>query len=318
MAEAAHNQNACRIAILSRPHDFKELGEVFEQVLQMHPTDAMLAARRAPGVMSESLSTDQANALAAALGRIGLCVRVLAPDQVPDLHVARVVHHLRCLDAGLQIMELHGWPALVVPWAALQMVCVGEVPQEKSRHYVEEKAVTAGHHHVQPTPTDFPLSPGPAAWITCRSPFPALRVDHLMNYEYLGPRMSDSATANFRLFVDDVIAHAPGVFLTDSTLAFVEHGSLLAYRFASSDDLQHYATWQSLLAPGALPAGQPGMGTEPTIHNAVEQVGRVIHHCQKCGKVVERHLHEETPVCCGVPMVSAVVEPDVSSPRGSK
>ena len=68
-----------------------------------------------------------------------------------------------------------------------------------------------------------------------------------MNYEYLGKRKTFSATANFRLFLDDVIAGARRAYLTPSTRDYLERGSVTDYSFASPDALKHDAILHLLI-----------------------------------------------------------------------
>ena len=79
---------------------------------------------------------------------------------------------------------------------SIDLISVGQVPQETSRHYPTAEMVTAARR-TSHGPTDMLLTPGPSAWFVCRNPNRELRVDHKrMNYEYLGQRKTFSATAN--------------------------------------------------------------------------------------------------------------------------
>jgi hypothetical protein len=67
-----------------------------------------------------------------------------------------------------------------------------------------------------------------------------------MNYEYLGERKTDSATVNFRLFLDDLLRHTPHAYVTPSTRAFLAHGAERLYHFDSTEHLQRYTQFHCL------------------------------------------------------------------------
>jgi hypothetical protein len=99
-----------------------------------------------------------------------------------------------------------------------------------------------------PAPVDRPLPAGPEAWLIRREPSRGFRIDHKrMNYEYLGTRKTDSATANFHLLIDDIIAHCPEVYLPPATRAFLEHGPVTDYSFDSPEELKRYTVLHLLV-----------------------------------------------------------------------
>lgn len=239
-----------RVAIHTRAADLHALSEVFQRVLQIHPTDAMIWARHVPGVLHDTFTAGQARALTAAINQSGLRVSAIRDSDVPDLHHALTVHHARCQDDGLQLMGRNGEPDELIPWSAIQTVSVGEVPLETVHHYPSGmwNGVSAGHHY-QGSEISLPLTPSLEAWITCAAPFPNLRIDHEhMNYEYLGERRVDSATCNFKEFIQDLTARATGALLTESTTAYLRHVEPERFRFTSPEDLLRYATLQAVLA----------------------------------------------------------------------
>lgn len=302
-----------RIAVLTRPQAPTELARVFEQILKVHRTDAMQLSRHAPGLLPETFSADQALVLTAAIRGAGLEACRLRPEEVPDLNAAWIVHHVRCIESGLQIFELHGRPDMLIPWPALQMICIGEVPLETFRHYQSDPMTgfTAGQHY-RPSSIETRRTAVLECWITCRAPFPILRIAHQqMNYEYLGERKTDSAAVNFRCFIDDLLGHAPDVGLTSSTRAYLNHGSQSEYGFSSSDDLQHFATWQAILAQTGSMDGAAGGGAPVADRGAGETASApsVIYHCLTCGKVVEQVRQPVPVICCHQPMEIAVVQP---------
>ncbi|HVW00157.1 MAG TPA: hypothetical protein VHB77_07455, partial [Planctomycetaceae bacterium] len=102
------------------------------------------------------------------------------------------------------------------------------------------------------------IPPSLQLWIECRSPTALLQIVHQhMNYEYLGSRRTDSATANFATFVEDLVRFAPQAVRTRSTEAYLSGEESYRYRFNSSDDLAHYVVWQIMLARQAAAASVP-------------------------------------------------------------
>lgn len=239
-----------RLAIFSPVDEPERLSETFQTVLGMHPTDAKIWARHLPGVLHETFTLQDAQALATAIAELGLRVRVIRRDDVPNLHSAERVHHLRCDESGLQLMDVEGHPALQIPWDSIEMICIGEAPLDTTRHYAGERwDGIAGGRRSPHQPVETTRSTGLEAWITCRSPYPSLRIDHeQMNYEYLGDRCVESATVNFRSLIGDLAERSKNAMLTESTHAYLRHVQPEHYRFKTETELLHYATIQALLA----------------------------------------------------------------------
>lgn len=250
MTNSDSGPDELRVVVFSKPNHPDELAAVFQQELKLHPTDALIWARHVPGILTATFPAAQAQTLVAAMNRIGVRSSALPADQIPDLHHATVIHHVRCTDDGLRLMQASGEPGALIPWAAIQLVCVGEVPIDVNRHYSSGNwtAVSAGHH-FQSGGIVAPGTPALEAWIVCQPPLPALCIDHgHMNYEYLGSRRVDSAACNFHSFITDVIKYATDAPLTESTKAYLTHIKPETYRFPSREDLIRHVALQTLLA----------------------------------------------------------------------
>jgi hypothetical protein len=242
MTLASDAATSCHVAVFAAPHNLQELRDVLQSVLGMHPIDAMIQARTAPGILAIPLDRDKAEQLAQATRAIGLPTEVVSDADLESLEHAPVIHHVRCIEGGFDILELHGHEAALVPWDDILLLSVGQVPLETARHSPEAQttSVKAGRW-VGPSSMETPLPPGPEAYIVCRRPFRAFRIDHKrMNYEYLGERKTDSATANFRLFFDDVVSRARQAALTPAARAYLENHSVDEYSFTSPSELQRY------------------------------------------------------------------------------
>jgi hypothetical protein len=238
MDSATSSEADFRVAVFAAPAEPQELGQVLSEVLGMHPTNAAVHARSAPGLLPDCLSREEAERLAAAIERTGLHAAALPASEVPDLTHSEVVHHARCLDVVLQILELHGQVEAGIPWGDVMLLSAGMIPLETAKHF-EASAVSAARRTTHP-PLEVSLSEGPELWIACDRPLRIYRIDHKrMNYEWLGERMTDSATANFRLFLESLVRHAPHAYLTPATRAYLEHRPEGLYHFDTAEQLQH-------------------------------------------------------------------------------
>ncbi len=249
MAEICSAPGEYRVAIYSRIDNPYELSDVLQRELKLHPSDALIWAHHLPGILNKTFSAEQARALVAALDEIGIRGSVIPAVDIPDLHRATVVHHACCTEKGLEIVQLHSDEDILVPWSAIELICVGEVPVDTSRHYSTGmwSGVSAGHHYQLPG-ISVPGAPSLEVWIACRPPLPIFVIDHgRMNYEYLGARRVDSATANFKQFIADLTEHAMNATLTESTTAYIGHVHPERYRFQSRDDFVHHVTLQTLM-----------------------------------------------------------------------
>lgn len=252
MEPASGGKTSYRVAVFAAPDDLHDLAGIFERVLAMHPTDAMFHARAAPGFVCDRLTAETANRLADEIRQSGLQARAVDSESLPQLEHAPAIHHTRCLEAGWEILGLHGTTEQVIPWADLELISLGDIPQEATRRYqVADMSAVKSARRTAGGATNVPLSPGPEVWILCRNPDRGYRIDHKrMNYECLGARKTDSATTNIRLLLDDVIARAPHVYLTPATRVYAEHGSADECAFSDAAELRDATLLQWLIHRG--------------------------------------------------------------------
>jgi hypothetical protein len=149
----------------------------------------------------------------------------------------------------LEIVELYGEPECVVPWPDLELVSVGRVPLESDHRYLPEQDPVMGSGRRTGHKTmNVAAVIGPELWLIRKNPVRGFRINHKrMNYEYLGNRMTDSASNNFRRFVRDLLERSPNAYRTPATRAFCEHGLLRHFEFRSSEQLRHYTVFHRLL-----------------------------------------------------------------------
>jgi hypothetical protein len=89
---------------------------------------------------------------------------------------------------------------------------------------------------------------GPEAWLIADDPLRFWVIKQTeMNYEYLGDRMQTSASLNFRLLIDDIIARAHQLYLAPPARAFTGHGLFRHYAFGSDDELRENTLFHLLI-----------------------------------------------------------------------
>lgn len=240
--------NASYVCVFDTPPDRQEFGELLAELLRIPRPDAMRLAAAAPGLLPLPMVATVAGKLAERIRAAGFAVEVLNSEAIPRLGNAENVHHVRCLDQGLEIVEIHATTERLVPWDAVEMIAVGQLPDGAVRHYIEDETLLTAARRVPHESQVVQITPGPELWLVTRCPTECLRVHHeLMNYEYLGSRRSTTSTVNFRQFVEDLVRFAPRAFLPTSTQAYLSRGPLLLYGFESAEGFEHWNLLQLLL-----------------------------------------------------------------------
>jgi len=248
--DSSSQQATYFVVLFNLPDDPHAVRDMLVKQLGLHPSDAQIAARAAPGVLPHRFDKATAEALVQQAAQAGVAAEALLAADVPNFEQAEIVHHARCRAEGFEILDYRGQTAGVVPWAEIRVLSVGYIPTDRSRDFhAEPSGTTAVAPHLRHPPTDSALHAGLEAWLVRFHPLQGFRINHdLMNYEYLGDRKSASASQNFRMFIDDVVERAPRLYLTPATRAFREHGLLRHYEFHSSDELRRHTEFHALLA----------------------------------------------------------------------
>ncbi len=276
------------IVVFAAPDDPHDLAAVLADVLGIHRTDAMIHSRLVPGILPEHLSSDEARRLTAAVNELGLHAECVPTHEIPSFGHGESVHHVRCHAAGVDVFGLRGELEDCVPWNEIELVCVGVVPQETTKHFLtNEMATLSAARRTSHAPLEVALTAGPELWLVRRNPFHAYRVDHKrMNYEYLGTRKTDSATVNFRLFMDDLLRNVPHAYVTPSTRAFLMHGPERLYQFDTAEHLQRYAEYHYLAHQRAAKPAAACAAASDAPEPATKSVAAGTSECAKseCGK----------------------------------
>lgn len=247
-----------RVAVFGAVGDPHPLAEILCEVLHERPTDAVIHAHLTPGVLAPRMTAEQAARVVSLLDGLGLQACAVAAAELPDFEAATVVHHAHLLDPFVEIVDYRGDVAERIAWGRIDLIAIGDVPLETTRHEsgatrpLMSAATQPGTSTVQ-----VQMSAGPEMWWVTREPMRVYRIDHRqLNYETLGDRKSDSATANFRLFAADFVTSATEAWKTPSTRAYLDHHPAAEYRFASSADLQRQALLHWVMGRQALREAQ--------------------------------------------------------------
>lgn len=237
-ADATH-----RVAVFGTIRDPHPLAEILCEVLHEQRTDAVIHAHHAPGVLRPLMTAAQAEQIVSLLHGLGVQARAVTVAELPDFYDATIVHHARLTDSGVDIVDYRGDVTERIPWGAISLVALGNVPQDVIRHDVgSTRPLVSAAPTAMTSPLSVSATVGPELWWTTTEPLRVYRLDHRqMNYETLGPRMTDSATANFRLFAADFCTSAAEAWKTPAVRAFLDHHPAGQYTFESSAELQRQA-----------------------------------------------------------------------------
>lgn len=223
--------------------------QILVDQLGYHHIDLERTVRHLPGILARNLTEVQASALHDGLEQAGCRCVVTLMDSLPDVEHVAASHHVRCLESGLEVLDLAGEKVEVIPWSSFYFISIGNIPhsmnaQPKSEISLESFQVTGVHDAlIKSVPKANQL------WLAARLPDRCFRFDeHEMNYEYLGDRMTSSGTRNFQLFAEDLIRYAPHLVRSKSAADFFRSHSILKSNFASADDYRHQVQAEIVLA----------------------------------------------------------------------
>lgn len=237
-----------RVLVLSLPEDPSDLTPVLMEHLNLNRIDARIQVRNLPGLLRHALVPDAANSVCEAIHAVEGYAIAVREAEIPDLSHPIHMHHAARTEHGLAIYDLQGEVSETIPPADLELLSIGAMPTESTHHEVDYEPLF--HTSTGPKGSEIELSNmlGAEAFLIAENPFRAYLINHNeMNYEYLGDRKSTSASANFRLFVDDIIASSPGLYLTPAARAFTGHGLLTHYQFDNQDALRSHTLFHLII-----------------------------------------------------------------------
>jgi hypothetical protein len=239
-----------QLVIFSCSNGPHEVGELLKEELRIHPTAVTNWSHHIPGILNESFGRKQACELEAAIRGLGAHVRVIRRDQIPDLRRPVPILDARCEPTVLEVTDAQHAAEIMIPWAAVEMLCVGDVAIDDGHCCTgyDEPANTKGvdiseNDRHQSTTHRLELL------ISCKAPYPHLRAHHhRRKHEYLGLRRAAWSRIDFRRFLNDLIQHATSAMITESTRDFLKHKRHGKQFFKTLDEFISYATFHALLA----------------------------------------------------------------------
>lgn len=238
-----------RIAAFSVPGDLESLEQILMELPEMDRLTALQTARSLPGIIPGSCSRELAEGVVQRLAEAGLKAIAVPAREIPDLlHVQRP-HRVHISDDVLETTDSRG-RTQAWPWQEVAVISVGVVPSTAPSGFRAVPLVASGSSH-RSWNSSIKLNPRhrPEVWVVLRNGQPAICVaSDEVSYEYLGDRIASSSAANFRLLVEDLIQHSQSVWLTPSTLAFVDHHPTAHFSFRTCDDFRRYIELQFVLS----------------------------------------------------------------------
>ena len=237
-----------RVLVLSVPEDPAELTPILTSQLELNSVDAKILQHNLPGLLPKPVPRETAETLCSQIHDVNGYAICLAADEIPDLSRPIHLHHAACHEGGLDVYDLQGNVDSTIPAEDLELLSIGALPTEKTHREVDYEPPLHTSTGPKGSTLDLPAMMGAEAYLIAENPFRIYLINHNeMNYEYLGERKSTSATANFRLFIDDIIAVARGLYLTPATRAFTNHGLMHHYQFDSQESLRRHTLFHLLI-----------------------------------------------------------------------
>lgn len=238
-----------RVLVLSLPESPMDLAPTLESHLGLNRIDARIQLHNLPGVLKPTFNSDAADRLVAAIRDAGGYAVPVEDTGIPDLTHPQPLHHVRCLDQGLEIVRHDGMTEQTLDWERLSLLNIGVLPLETAHHEDTESAVfVRSAPRSSESRIELESMRGPEAWLIADDPLRCWVIKQTeMNYEYLGDRKETSSSLNFRLMIDDLIARAKRIYLAPPARAFTGHGLFLHYAFESEQDLRENTLFHLLI-----------------------------------------------------------------------
>lgn len=246
MTSKTSDEQLKAIVIYDAPSDPHDIAEILTVVAGLSPTDALIHARSAPGVLPDRLSASQSELLIRRLATIGISADAIAPADLIDFRTPEIVHQARFEAEGLVFATDHGGGLL--PWQQIKVISAGQVPLETTTRLVQsDDPMFAAGRRTHPGAHRTALPPTMELWLI--SDQRPLRIDQTrLNYDALEETKTDSSTENFRRFLIRLKELATTANLTPATIAYLRNDSALKYMFRSTNELERVTQFETLLA----------------------------------------------------------------------
>ncbi len=226
-----------------------KLKQAFRSVSFLTDLDAHTLANDAYGMLVRGLSGDDAQALHGALAREGVATEVVEDRQLPPLPPTKFVHRLDCQPEGLMVYDPLG-RNFRLEWGHIMLIAAGNVrvvdfkQVQKRREIVNydgrgyphsETVVETGskeerNYHLL---LELVLSRAVQRF--------SVAVDRF-NFSYLGDRLTNDATYNFTLLVQDLTKYAPAAAINRGAYYLRENASEIV-SYPSKNAFVEEITW---------------------------------------------------------------------------
>lgn len=228
---ATKPDNTYRLVVFHEPQDPRAVRDLLCAVTGDHPTDAAQWVARTPGIWARPLAEGEVRELLDGLYELGMAAEARRIDTVPNLFPPRTVHEVACLADGLRISGLRGEAAHWVPWDKVDLLHAGRVEADEDPGVIDwspsfldgVRALTHRPGSLPPRPPKHGKEARPPVGevhVVRDAPRMAFRiVENAMNYAYLGERLRQTASENFRLLLGDLVTRSTRAFVTPETLA---------------------------------------------------------------------------------------------------
>ena len=242
-----------RVVVFGVPDEPEALEHLLAALPDMDRVTARQQARLLPGIIPQSLPQHTAAMVAAEIRRLGLNAAAVPSCEVPDFSHARQTHHVRISDGAFDAMDTSDKPQSS-PWNTVSVISVGVVPSTAAPGYRSSPGFSSGSsHRLWHDGVRMAAKHRPEAFLVLNDGQSVLNIaSDEMNYEYLEGRLNTSSSANFRLLIRDLVAHAAKAWITPSTRAFLDRSPVPHYEFRSREDFRRYTEFQTLVS------NQPG------------------------------------------------------------
>lgn len=250
------------------PHN-RVLANALSKSRGIHRLDAMYSARKRNYVFDSECTPPQANVLSAELEKEGVASVVVPMGYFTELRKALRITNANCLGAGFEIEPLNV-PPFSVEWSDVAMISCARVEMEEDRRPSETDRLGRADAYVMKTGRRMHTTVL-AETLARRAPARHQRPVHdcldifigrfeddkfaahlrviaaEFCYDYLDERKQLTSSANFRLFIADIIRYAPHVALTGRTRAFLDNAPI-GRPFAGYRVFEEYTYWSVALA----------------------------------------------------------------------
>ena len=160
------NTTPHRVVVFGVPDDPHDLRDLLINHLGMNPIDAQIQVHSLPGVLSTQLHTDDAAKLAAAIRELGANAMAIPDAEVPNLDHLQIVHHVRCLAEGLELVNERNNRDALIGWDDIVLISIGVVPQRTRQHTdPSHMSFVKASPYNRDDDTDFSLLSGPEALV---------------------------------------------------------------------------------------------------------------------------------------------------------